>query len=367
MRNQYNIEDCGCDEKERFRVFDQGGNSICYAQNRDQAETVVRLLATQGTIANDAVLGADEPTETEATVACLRDDAAFLRQANPECEMAQNMIDAADLIETLDTALFCKPSQPSAQPSDTPAFEQKSAFVKVADRCLCDAYSAGSSSIEFDLLAAKNKLLAALPAAPQVAQPSAESIHHDDTCVDAFAQTMKAKLAKARSKGRGGWMDCSADELSRMLRDHVEKGDPVDVANFCMFIDGLGYSIKATPPTVDQDGVKDAEISRLSAIINTPQSGDFLRAVSIEAEHQRQRWGADGDAGKAASDWFWLIGYLAGKALHAHAAGDMIKAEHHIITTAAACQNWHAAMFGNTEMRPGIAASKSGDQDRVKP
>ena len=28
------------------------------------------------------------------------------------------------------------------------------------------------------------------------------------------------------------------------------------------------------------------------------------------------RWGNDGDAGKTDADWFWLIGYLAGKALH---------------------------------------------------
>ncbi|WP_343743117.1 hypothetical protein [Herbaspirillum huttiense] len=104
-------------------------------------------------------------------------------------------------------------------------------------------------------------------------------------------------------------------------------------------------------PVLDE---RDAEISRLNAIINTPQSGDFLRAVSTEAEHQRQRWGSSHDAGKAAADWFWLVGYLAGKALHSHNGGDLVKAEHHIITTAAALMNWHMAMFGKTDMRPGI-------------
>lgn len=96
------------------------------------------------------------------------------------------------------------------------------------------------------------------------------------------------------------------------------------------------------------------EVERLNSIINTPQADDFLRAVSTEAEHQRQRWGSDRDAGKTPADWFWLVGYLGGKALHAHAAGDVVKAEHHIITTAAACANWHRAMFGKTDMRPGI-------------
>jgi hypothetical protein len=96
------------------------------------------------------------------------------------------------------------------------------------------------------------------------------------------------------------------------------------------------------------------EVSRLRAIIDTPQSNDFLRAVSTEAEHQRQRWGSEHDAGKTPADWFWLVGYLAGKALHAHAAGNVEKAEHHIITTAAALANWHLSMFGGTDMRPGI-------------
>lgn len=110
-------------------------------------------------------------------------------------------------------------------------------------------------------------------------------------------------------------------------------------------------------------GVQDAaelraEVDRLNAIINTPQADDFLRAASIEAEHQRQRWPSEHDAGKTPADWFWLIGYLAGKALHAHGAGNAEKAEHHIITTAAACANWHLAVFGKTNMRPGIAAKE---------
>lgn len=63
--------------------------------------------------------------------------------------------------------------------------------------------------------------------------------HPDDVAVDAFAAAMKAKMADARAKGRGGWEDpaqCSAHDLSRLLRDHVEKGDPRDVANFCMML-----------------------------------------------------------------------------------------------------------------------------------
>jgi hypothetical protein len=75
--------------------------------------------------------------------------------------------------------------------------------------------------------------------------------HPDDVAVDAFAATMKAKMAEARAKGRGGWEDptqCSADDLTRMLRDHVEKGDPRDVANFCMMLHQRGEAIVARQP-----------------------------------------------------------------------------------------------------------------------
>jgi hypothetical protein len=117
-----------------------------------------------------------------------------------------------------------------------------------------------------------------------------------------------------------------------------------------------------------------AEVARLEALINNPHTNDFLEAVRTEAAHQRERWAADHDAGKADADWFWLIGYLAGKALSAaefvRACEDVNepllvhgayvekqrgKALHHIITAAAALLNWHAHRTGaDTRMRPGI-------------
>ena len=93
---------------------------------------------------------------------------------------------------------------------------------------------------------------------------------------------------------------------------------------------------------------------RLTKLLNTPEIIDFVKAVQIEAAHQRERWGSEHDAGKAPADWFWLIGYLAGKALHAQTGGNIEKALHHVITAAAALCNWHAAILGQTNMRPGI-------------
>lgn len=91
------------------------------------------------------------------------------------------------------------------------------------------------------------------------------------------------------------------------------------------------------------------------AIINSPETRDFMAAVPLEAIHQRERWGSAHDAGKTAFDWFWLVGYLAQKAAAAAVGGDREKALHHTISTAAALANWHAALSGsNNQMRPGI-------------
>src|SRR3954465_5975823 len=99
-----------------------------------------------------------------------------------------------------------------------------------------------------------------------------------------------------------------------------------------------------------------AEIDRLKAMLNTPELVDFAQAVVLEAVHQRQRFGAEHDAGKTAADWFWLIGYLAQKAMMSAIAGDQDKALHHAITTASALANWHAQLLGaDNSMRPGIA------------
>lgn len=51
-------------------------------------------------------------------------------------------------------------------------------------------------------------------------------------------ERMTAKLALSRAKGRGGWHtpECSDEHLHKMLREHVEKGDMVDVLNIAGMI-----------------------------------------------------------------------------------------------------------------------------------
>lgn len=116
-------------------------------------------------------------------------------------------------------------------------------------------------------------------------------------------------------------------------------------------------------PTSAFDGDLRAELDRvraerdaLAGRLNTPELVDFAAGTVSEAAHQRARWGSAHDAGKTPADWFWLVGYLAGKALHAQTAGNTDKALHHTISTAAALANWHGAILGTHGMRPGLAA-----------
>jgi hypothetical protein len=80
--------------------------------------------------------------------------------------------------------------------------------------------------------------------------PDVPEQHSDDVAVDRFAAALKAKLAKKRRDGRGGWDDpeqCSAAFLSKLMREHVEKGDPLDVGAFAMMLQQRGEPIQPAP------------------------------------------------------------------------------------------------------------------------
>jgi len=128
-----------------------------------------------------------------------------------------------------------------------------------------------------------------------------------------------------------------------------------DLASMIMSL--LRDPTEATPALLrgNDDLMQQLRVEIRDSILNTPELRDFMAAVPIEVLHQRKRWGKAHDAGKEPQDWFWLIGYLAGKALRSDLDGDTDKALHHTITIAAACRNWHAAISGtDTSMRPGI-------------
>lgn len=95
---------------------------------------------------------------------------------------------------------------------------------------------------------------------------------------------------------------------------------------------------KAVAKTVGETAV------RLQTLLNTPELHDFAKAVTLEAAHQRERWGIEHDQKKEPEDWFWTLGYLGGKALRAAIDGDTEKLRHHTITAAALLNNWHASI-----------------------
>lgn len=74
------------------------------------------------------------------------------------------------------------------------------------------------------------------------------SLATDSESVQIFSGLMAKKMKEsAQVKGRDGWQWVSPEALSTMLREHIEKGDPVDVANFCMMLALRGWKI-APPP-----------------------------------------------------------------------------------------------------------------------
>ncbi|MHB1704959.1 MAG: hypothetical protein ACYCSH_02770 [Acidithiobacillus sp.] len=73
---------------------------------------------------------------------------------------------------------------------------------------------------------------------PGVALGAMSDVEADHFLVRQCAEHMAAKLALSRAKGRGGWHTprCDVSHLHRMLREHVEKGDMVDVLNLAGMI-----------------------------------------------------------------------------------------------------------------------------------
>lgn len=103
-------------------------------------------------------------------------------------------------------------------------------------------------------------MLAAAPIPPAADQ------HPDDAAVDRFAAAMKEKLTLTRAKGRGGWDDpeqCSVDDLTSMLRNQANGGDPIDAGNFAMMIHQRGGLI-APPAYARADAI---EAAKLQAVL----------------------------------------------------------------------------------------------------
>lgn len=113
----------------------------------------------------------------------------------------------------------------------------------------------------------------------------------------------------------------------------------IDGNELLLYQDRHSGNYAARPPNEFLDG-------RFLTIVTPPPITDqFILGVITEGEHQKERWGeAYYDRSKSSENWFWLVGYLAGKALRAHIVGDKQLAKHHTISAAAALMQWHSAI-----------------------
>ena len=85
------------------------------------------------------------------------------------------------------------------------------------------------------------------------AVPAALSLHTADL-VKKFAEEMAHKLYKAEQKGRGGWESNTWEGACRQaLFEHIEKGDPIDVANFLAFMWHHGWPIQLDIHIISND------------------------------------------------------------------------------------------------------------------
>ena len=55
----------------------------------------------------------------------------------------------------------------------------------------------------------------------------------ENKAVDYLAKQMKQRLAEKRLQGYGGWTNCDKSTMLDGLNKSVDKGNPVDVANYC--------------------------------------------------------------------------------------------------------------------------------------
>lgn len=132
--------------------------------------------------------------------------------------------------------------------------------------------TAGAKAIDCRPSEAKAVYLAMRKAASKLMS----NVHSDDLAVDKFAAAMKEKMAKKRADGRAGWESCPEQYLNAFLRDHLAKGDPVDVGNFAMMLWNIGQKTIA-PPICGDD-------ARQKAFYDFTQGWDlrFLKRETVE-------------------------------------------------------------------------------------
>ncbi len=130
-----------------------------------------------------------------------------------------------------------------------------------------------------------------LEAAFEGGQGVRSSQHPDDLAIDRFAARLKVRMAAGRAKGRYGWDDageCTVEDLSIGLRVHVGKGDPVDVALYCMMLDERGSGIVSVRAPAGTPAASAEFMAELDRQIAEKRETEERRRVARESGGRRK-------------------------------------------------------------------------------
>ncbi len=122
-----------------------------------------------------------------------------------------------------------------------------------------------------------------------------DAVIEDELMVDSLAEAMKAKMCVTSRKGRGGWQQCEPKEIRRQLGEALLKGDPVDVANYCMMLFSMGEKIDMEERAADRmelfrerAGLQRAVVGAVfAASIDTDMSAETLGHRSVDGQVER--------------------------------------------------------------------------------
>lgn len=154
-------------------------------------------------------------------------------------------------------------------------------------------------------------------------------------------------------------------ETARLFVIRRGQKDPI-TENERFLIDYIDKVVDDLQVTANALADERMEHGLLQELLSRPEIDDFWEGIVTEAAHQRQRWGDAHDRSKSAENWFWLVGYLSGKALRASIEGQKAKAKHHTISSAAALFQWHQAIKADeTDRGVGADADISPEGGRL--
>jgi len=195
-------------------------------------------------VINDVCAAARRGVEADAEIAQIRDaltgdDYASLPSDLPTVRMAHTI--------RADHDKFRNQVRDTCQRAER--LETELAALKVER----DELRAAAASLSADVSALGGELEALKAAQPQgaITYPKRERLPDDERkALDAMVSAMSEKLYSKYLEGYCGFEGASEDHINRLLHEHLPKGDPVDVANFCAFLLHNGQRVRTLPERV---------------------------------------------------------------------------------------------------------------------